>query len=433
MSEFLKEFNDDPSLATIDSWWKQAGDQSLHNSVMLFGKIALSIRKKQVKSDSELLPEATRLLHQLSISGYYTNSISDQETARWAADLLCIHPGIESIYQETARSNQLYYAKKIEDICHVYQKKELKYKLDIGWSPNNPSITLWNNDYWMIQRTVNYSIREDGSYQTKNNGSIRTRNFLVKLNPSLSVTKFKEISLPDNWGDPVWNLVEGFEDCRLFVRNNELWCSTTVREKHPSGLCQIYLMKIENPESDNPKFSQPTYMPGPNPQQHQKNWMPLNPVSDAYFVYTADPTLVIDRDSRVIISKKSPIAAENFRGGGQVIGFGDGYLAIVHESIDRQGNLREYIHRFIWFDEDFQLKTISPRFKINGERIEFAAGLTTNTSEDRIIVSYGANDGTSWLIELDADSVKHCLSIKATDLTENKTYISPNGPIGPVV
>ena len=433
MSDFLQDFNDDPSLATIDHCWLQAGERELHHSAMLFGRIALSIRKKQVKTETDLLPEATRLLHQLSISGYYTNSENDRKIARWAADLLCVHPAVESIYQETARSNQLYYAHQIDSICTVNHRIELKYKLDLGWSPTNPSITLWNDEYWMIQRTVNYVINDQGHYITKNNAPIRTRNFLVRLNSSLSVTKFKEIQVPDNWGAPVWDLVEGFEDCRLFVKNDELWCSATVREKHPTGLCEIYIMRIDRPEADNPQFADPMHIPGPYPQKHQKNWMPLTPVAEPHFMYSADPTIIIDKNSRILVTKRSNIAADNFRGGGQIIGFNNGYLSIIHESIDRSGGLREYIHRFVWFDENFQLSSISPRFKINGARIEFAAGITLNPTEDRIVISYGANDGTSWLMDLDAESVKQCLSIKSHELTTSQKTVTPNGPVGPVV
>lgn len=407
MDNFLKEFNDNPSVDVLDRWWRSAGEQNLHNSAMLFAKASVDFRQRNRTAD--LLPESAAVFQQMSISGFYSQDPDDRALGRWAAEQLSIDPNVDNIYRSTARKNQTFYIKKLEDLCQIKLKKELKYQLPNHWFPMNPSIVNWQGNLWLIQRTVNYFINDTGNYQIKDKGNIETRNYLVKLNRNFEIVTSNLILNPENWEPPVWPLVKGFEDCRLFVYKNELWCSATVRERNIVGICEMYLFKIENPESSQPQFKFFSVMQGPIANQHEKNWMPFTPTDEFKFVYSTDPTLVIGDRQNILVNTGCNIAVENFRGGGQVINFEQGYLSLIHESVDMYNGLRQYVHRFVYFNKGMALERMSQRFKINSARIEFAAGLAQVPNSTDIVFSYGINDSNSWLVVLKKDQVNRLL------------------------
>lgn len=423
MDDFLKEFNSNPKIEVLDRWWRTAGEQNLHNSAMLFAKASIDFRQRSNAED--LLPEAAPVFQQMSISGFYSQDPDDRDIGRWAAEQLSIDPNVDYVYRSTARKNQTYYIKKLEDLCTIKTKKELRYQLPDHWFPMNPSIVNWQGQLWMIQRTVNYFINETGHYKVKDDKDIETKNYLVRLNNNLEVVSSNPILYPNNWDPPVWPLVKGFEDCRLFVHENELWCSATVRERNILGLCEMYLFRIAKPDSVEPQFEFFSVMHGPVPHQHEKNWMPFTPTEDFKFVYSVDPTLVIGDRQNVLSNSTCSIAAENFRGGSQVIEFDNGYLAVVHESVDMNSGLRQYLHRFIYFNNNMTLECMSPRFKLNSGRIEFVAGLAHIPNSNDIVFSYGVNDSNSWLAVVEAEEIRKILEKIPK---KAKTQPKPNGP-----
>lgn len=424
MSDFLKDFNDNPTEEILDRWCLEAGKRSLHNSAMLFAKAAIDIRQRKEKPD--LLPEAAAIYQQLSISGFYCQDKEDKDIGAWAADQLCIDPNVESIYRFTARKNQVFYIKKLNEFIDVKIQKELKYNLPTHWFPMNPSIAEWNNELWMIQRTVNYRVKEDGNYQVKDNGNIETRNYLVKLDSDLNIVSSNPILHPDNWGSPIWDYVKGIEDCRLFVKNNELWCSATVREKNVVGMCEMYLFKITDPVSAQPKFELISVMQGAEPHQHEKNWMPLTPVNNCQFVYSMEPTIILGDRQNVSSNIMPAIAVDSFRGGSQVIDFDQGYLAVIHESVEMFDGLRNYVHRFVYLNKKFELERISPRFKISGSRIEFVAGMAREPRSQDLVISYGLADNQSWLLRVSSQSV---LDMLKPIPRKTRRELQPNGPV----
>jgi len=389
MSNFLEEYNQTPSLKLIDQQWQTAYQKNLHHTVMLYADIALQ-KRKQLSIGK--FPDDTELYTAISVSGYYTNNKYDQELAEKAASTLCIEKLIDSKYRDLARKNQLFYIRQLDELVGPVEIKKFYY--DFEYNANNPSILNWNNRLWMIQRTVNYTIDSNGRYNTGINDPIHTKNYLVELNDDLSVMKYQLIKEPESWPSPVYNLVLGFEDCRLFVVNNELYCISTNRDQHPEGLCQIALAKI-NPSTA--EMFEARILSSPNTNEHQKNWMPFSHGDKLKFVYFCDPTTVIDDTGNILKQFVCPIAADNFRGGGQLINYNNGYLAIIHESVILDNGLRNYVHRFVTFDINGQLNGISSRFKFTEERIEFAAGLAWHPDGQRIIVSFGINDRESCL------------------------------------
>lgn len=400
MIDFLTKFEQDPSFRMIDELWKTAAENNLHKSVMYFGNLSLDLRNQ---AKQKILPGSTTLLQNLSISGFYTGDARDRLLGNWAADQLSVNKEIPSYTRDLARKNLIFYTRKIQ----TDQQIQLLYP-NIDWNVTNPSIVTWKNSLWMIQRSVNYTIDEQGRYNTGPRDPIITKNYLVQLDNDYNIVNTYSIGGPHKWLKPIWNLVLGFEDCRLFVVNNELWCSATIREQHTEGLCQMALMKLHL-TAKKCYFETPTIMPSPSPDKHQKNWMPFAKSSSPLFVYCCDPVVILDDKNNIHAKQKTNIAVENFRGGSQVIDFEYGLLAVIHESIELDNGLRDYSHRFVYFDKECRINKISSRFKLNGHRIEFVAGMTLHPTKNQLILSHGVNDSQSWLSVISTDLVKSIL------------------------
>lgn len=405
MHEFLQQYNQTPTIETFDQLWITAAEHDLHNAVVSFGKLSLAERERL---DIPLVPDSQELLHRLGVSSYFTGDPADLELGRWATDQLCMASAADPKLRAAARINQVFYIKNLKDLAPDTQYRKFRYP-DIRWNPMNPSIVQWRNQLWMIQRTVNYNILPDGSYDTGTTIPICTKNYLVQLDYSYNVIQYWPIDNPINWPAPKYPMILGFEDCRPFVWNDQLHCSATVREQHDRGICQMIMLTIDGVGTDQIRFTNPQWLRGPDDSVHQKNWMPMTPTVRPTWVFAVDPTVIINDQGRVLSAKQNPIDARNFRGGGQVVIFDDSLLCIVHESVVMPDGLRSYVHRFVTLNRKLEISAVSQRFKFVNSRIEFAAGLTTHPISNDIIVSFGVDDCASWVCTISQQQIRNML------------------------
>jgi hypothetical protein len=69
---------------------------------------------------------------------------------------------------------------------------------------------------------------------------------------------------------------------------------------------------------------------------------------------------------------------------------------------------RAYEHRFVWFDNQLRLTSVSQPFAFREpQAIEFAAGLAV--IGDRVVASFGVRDAEAWLVEIPAADVEGIL------------------------
>lgn len=417
MQNFIKAYNADPTVELVDQQWTTAYEQKLYHSAMLYGQMALSLRK-QLGQDQ--LPELKDLYTMLSVSGYYTGNYHNRLLAESCADALSTHKQVPDEYKTLARRNQLYYCRNLDDLIGPYHQKQLANQFE--YNSMNPSILNWHDNLWMVQRTVNYEIDAVGRYSTGADDPIITQNYLMRLDHNLNIINTKPITPPKDWPLAVYTLVQGFEDCRLFVVKDQLFCTSTVREQNKNGLCEVFLSELD-PQTGNMLWAKKLNCH--EPHLHQKNWMPFDSGDSFRFLYSCDPTVIIDDQGGIIHENNCSISGDNFRGSGQIIKFYNGYLAIIHESVILENSLRDYVHRFIRLDQHYQINGISPRFKFIGERIEFAAGICWHPDDKKIIISHGIGDKESWLSIIDAERIDSILKSITTVGGKN----TPRGPV----
>ena len=252
------------------------------------------------------------------------------------------------------------------------------------------------------------ALTPEGKYQTPNDVPIHTRNFLLRLDAELAVRSSSEILPPADMPAPAFREVQGFEDARLFAWRDKLWCIACVRELTPEGWCDQVLARIDESSPQQIRLTDWRVLSPEGPRRHEKNWMPQVFRDWLQFIYLCDPTRVVNENARTLSEARPAIAAEQFRGGTQVIAFDGGWLALVHEVSERD-KLRYYQHRFVSFDSAGGLRRVSLPFYLIKKGIEFAAGLARAPKGNSLLLSFGVQDGETWIATVGADEVRSLL------------------------
>jgi hypothetical protein len=87
----------------------------------------------------------------------------------------------------------------------------------------------------------------------------------------------------------------------------------------------------------------------------------------------------------------------NLFGGSPFIKYLDGYLTVVHErKFGNRKNNHEYFHKFLYYNNDFQLVKSSIPFSFFGFETEFCSGLTIYL--DKVFISISCNDSLNFVI-----------------------------------
>ena len=340
-------------------------------------------------------------LHALGIHAYYAGEF---DAGRRACERLLNLPGLPPKIDRQGRANRTWYTQSLASITEFQWERIACEPAHPGWSVFNPTIAADGDRVLAIVRSSNYRI-ENGRYvmPEEDQGVIRTENILVQWGDTARSQRTLVPPAYETNGYPV----SGLEDCRL-RRTEAGWSvSATVREaKGWDGRCRIGTAALDLDEG---RLHGLRVLDWEGLQGHEKNWMPFND-GWLYACGHGGHTVTIDADPEmpgvyeVRQRGAAPPMAAGFRGGGQVVPFGDGWLAIVHEVAHLGDGRRAYEHRFVWWDDTMTIRRWSPLFFfVERQSIEFAAGLAT--IDDTVFVSFGVNDAEAWLCRLKGGAV----------------------------
>ena len=248
-----------------------------------------------------------------------------------------------------------------------------------------------------------------------------TGNYLCKLNPNtLEVDTYQKIDTSENDIKPIWEF-HGLEDVRVFRWNNTLYTSGVRRDVKPDGEGRMELCEIEWDKNvciektrDRIEVSPHTYL--------EKNWVPIFDMP-YHFVRWSNPLEIVkinpeDKSKEKvqsgeldIISCKTVIHKDNkiklpfgLRGSSPVVPFGDSgdRMCITHEThfFHHPGLKKDahYYHRFVIWDKDWNVKSLSKPFKFMGAMIEFCCGLLVK--DDNLIMSFGYQDNAAYILKM---------------------------------
>ncbi|MPZ38302.1 MAG: hypothetical protein GEU95_09565 [Rhizobiales bacterium] len=384
--------------------------QNLHEMAMTFCQIAVKL--PWPKDDSLFIEDfvySVGIREEISISGFYCKSAEHQKVGRRTCYNLAVDRNAPESSRNLARHNQTFYAQPATSLLPSLHTWPLVFERSEPGNLTNPSVSVWKGDVYAIVRSVNYRIDDGCRYDVPDNGAIETRNYLLRLDSELTPSVWSEIRLPVDMPVPRFSPVRGFEDARMFAWRDSLWCSSTVRELNPEEWCEIVLAKIDGPLTPSCRLTDWRVLEPDGPRQHQKNWMPQVSGNELRFIYSADPTCIVDEYGRTISETVPLPALQHLRGGSNAIAFDGGWLTLTHE-VSHFNRRPIYLHRFVWFNATMVVNSTSVPFYFIRLGIEFAAGLAWHPDGQRLIVSFGVNDADARIGTVLADDVRAALA-----------------------
>lgn len=388
-----------------------------------FAELGLAQTDREGELSSHLRIE---LIEELSITANYSDNPLRYALGHSACEWLALSRAVPEGMRELAHRNLAFYAKGAQQLFPSFRPTRINFGAPAGYACLNPSVARFGDQLVLIQRTANYTVTPDGArYHIQKGSSVHTRNFLLTLDDEFDVTSSSEILPPHDMPEPVFPAVLGFEDMRLTEWQGSLWTSSTVRESNPQGLCEQFLARIEPAHIGAARLADWRVMRPEHQLTHEKNWMPWRCSDELQFLASCDPSQVRDPYGKLISESRPPASLAHFRGGSQVIPFGDGWLAVVHE-VSIAGSARTYLHRFIKLDRAGTVLGISPRHFLLRKGIEFVAGLAWHPNGEQLLVSFGVNDAESWLATISSSDIE--ASLHRLD-AEWRTVLRPLTPI----
>ncbi len=375
------------------------------------------------------------LREEFSIAANYSRDPAQRDRGHSACNWLALNRAVPAGSRDLARSNLFFYTEAAGVMMPSLAARPVGFTAPDGYQPMNPSVARCGEQIFLVQRCVNYSMTEDGGYQTPNGAPFLTRNFLLRLGNGLDIQSSAEILPPADLPAPAFRDAAAFGDLRLFAWRKGLWCTACYRELTADGWHEQVLARIDNRGPGPCRLTDWRVLRPETPNRHEKNWMPQVVGERLQFIYLCDPTRVLDDQAQTAVETTPAIAAEQFRGGSQAIPFDRGWIALIHEVLWREGR-RFYQHRFVWFDEAGVLRRVSRRFYFQKKGVEFAAGLAWHPHGGRLLVSYGVNDNESWIATVESDDIRRALedvdslrssSIRAISGSRTIPTFSPGG------
>jgi hypothetical protein len=242
----------------------------------------------------------------------------------------------------------------------------------------------------------------------ENDITLTTTNFLCSIKPDLTIHSYSKVDTSSLDVRPIWEFV-GLEDARLVRWDDKLYLSGVRRDTTTHGQGRMELSEIEiidGRPKEISRFRIPA--PGKNDSYCEKNWMPIVDMPYHYAKW-CNPTEIVKVDP---IEKTCVTVHHNsehfkpmpydFRGGSQVIPFGDHRIALVHivnlfQSEQNRKNAT-YRHCFVVWDKDWNVLKYTEPFDFMGGEIEFSAGMTK--FEDSFLITFGFQDNAAYILQV---------------------------------
>ena len=358
----------------------------------------------------------SHISYEMSISAYYGRDMragadscdetSSSRVAGW-------HKNSNSIANRRWYPNYIFPTEKIK----TYTCESLG--LD-SWYPTNPSFIEQDGKVHLNMRLVNYRVENQTDKYTYSTNECKTMNFLVRDWFSEKKIEVPDLNLQNMLNAPYQAPnVQGYEDLRLFLLNNDLFSISTVHEgnrknrmhilnatqENVMGWCSSEASRITIDISANFDF-----------QDCEKNWVPLQHSSSdegvIKLMYGWDPLVSLDlkvdstsKKGRVMKVHKnpqleflvdgSPFTFTHARGscGGLRWGSDEEFLFLVH-FVGMEGKKRWYYQRFVTLKicPHPVVTKVSSLVKFSEEPIEFPGMCECPWDDKKLLLALGVND-----------------------------------------
>ena len=291
-----------------------------------------------------------------------------------------------------------------------------------GMGLMNPSILNDNDNLLVNIRNVNYILYHSEGDQKfinrwgplaylnpENDVKLKTFNFIGTFNDDLSIKDANKVdtTLLDS-PTPLWEF-HGLEDARLVKWDDKLYMIGVRRDTTPNGQGRMELSEIDSTfkEISRVRIEPPT--PG---SYCEKNWVPILDMP-YHMVKWTNPTEVVKLHPETGTSETVFLGTQvipnvpDFRGGSQVVPWGNYRLAIVHQVNLYKNKLGQkdaiYEHRFVVWDKDWTIVHLSEAFSFMTAQIEFCCGLTFYKGD--MLITFGFQDNAAYLLRVPENNI----------------------------
>jgi len=382
----------------------------------LFAKRGSSIQRMQ----DQILFDASPLLdyqmdEELAITAFYTDF---KEDGYAAASRLLLKKGVPWNVKDQTYKNILFYVKPLQYsrvMPITFEFPLIKEGSEEQFRPTNPSIQKIDRGYNVICRTVNYTQKGAAHFNTSDpQGIYRTRNFLVNYDQDFKLLSHQEI-IENLSRNRIFNWVQGMEDCRIVAFNDNSWFTCTTSDTNPTGQRQISLCKLADRNWEG-KIPVVKLIPllGPDPNRCEKNWLPFVKDSSLHVIYSCHPFTIYKPnletgDCETVLMYEPEHDFSGFRGSAGPIEYKDGYLMLVHETVQFEDQSRNYLHRFLYLDKNFIVQQTSKPFIFFHRGIEFCCSMTIDHSGKNLVLAVGVEDSQAYLYSVTLETIRSLL------------------------
>lgn len=305
----------------------------------------------------------------------------------------------------------------------------LPTSLTNGTGLMNPSILVDNGKILVNIRHVNYTFYHSEAkifqhpwgpltyLHPENDMHLRTENYYCEINDNFEISRFNKIDTSkfDTY-EPKWDFV-GLEDARLVRWNDKLYISGVRRDTTTTGQGRMELSEIQVDETTVKEISRFRIPPPQDLTSYcEKNWMPVLDIPYHYVKWSNPTELVsINPENKTCKTESlsSPIQLpRDLRGGTQVIPLGNYRIAITHEvdlfnsEVGRKDAV--YKHRFIVWDQDWNIVKHTQDFSMMDAHVEFAVGMCHY--KDDILITFGFQDNAAYLLRIPRVAIENFIN-----------------------
>lgn len=295
-----------------------------------------------------------------------------------------------------------------------------------GTALTNPSILYHKNKILINLRNINYTLYHSEksvfehfwgplSYiHPENDMHLRTFNVICELSEDLEIKNYFKVDTSKFDKSPMWTFV-GLEDARLISWEDKLFLCGVRRDTTTNGEGRMELSELnQDTYEEISRFRIPA--PGKNNSYCEKNWMPI--LDSPYkFVKWSNPVEVAQvniKDNKcetIHLGEYSP-GFKDWRGGSQVVSWGNYYVSIIHETnlFNTEAGKKNaiYKHRFIIWDRKWNRVSLSKEFSFLNGNIEFCCGM--NIVDDYFLITFGFQDNASFILKVHESSVEEFIN-----------------------
>ena len=325
----------------------------------------------------------------------------------------------------------------------------------------NPSIWQYpgSPDYLVNVRHVSYYLHHcegEGKYQTPwgplnyvrpdSDPYLRTTNYICDFNlKTMKLATPRKIDTSKFPKEPEWDFV-GLEDGRLVEWEGKMYI-TGVRRYAPDGKGRMVLSEIKITQKGVKEMGRYVIEPPEGSEVYcEKNWMPILDMP-FHYVKWANPVEVIKVDinpkwkskpkkyrcpstvvHKGVEATQLPLQLQP-RGSSQVIPFypksvaekkdQKHYICVVHECDywhnEKNDRDSQYYHRFMVWDDKWNLAGVSDPFKFMDGRIEFCCGMAKHPDVNDFFVTFGFQDNSAYMVTVPENFLESIINWKAPE------------------